>query len=397
MGQTRVAIFGSTGSIGRSALEVITHLSHRLKLVAIAAHRSVEQICAQAHRYQPSQVVLTDPVAAQTARKMLGTKFQLLTGTQGLKEVVETSNIDILIMAMTGTVGLIPVMKALTLGKRVALATKEILVAYGDIVMKTARRYEGELLPVDSELTALYQCLDGKEIKTVRRMILTASGGPFWQRGQPDDVKVSAVLNHPTWKMGKKITVDSATMMNKGLEIISAVRLFGVPFQKVATIIHPESIVHSLIEFQDSSIFAQLSTPDMRLPIHYCLTYPERLPSLVKPLRLEAISSLRFYPIPRRQFPCLALAERALRTGPLATCVLNAANEVAVQAFLQNEIAFKSIPSIIRATLNAFNAQHPKLNTQCPSLNALRKVEIWALDFARSQVNRHKRHNKNKE
>ncbi|MEO0070461.1 MAG: 1-deoxy-D-xylulose-5-phosphate reductoisomerase, partial [candidate division WOR-3 bacterium] len=304
---------------------------------------------------------------------------------------------DILIMAMTGTVGLIPVMKALTLGKRVALATKEILVAYGDIVMKTARRYEGELLPVDSELTALYQCLDGKEIKTVRRMILTASGGPFWQRGQPDDVKVSAVLNHPTWKMGKKITVDSATMMNKGLEIISAVRLFGVPFQKVATIIHPESIVHSLIEFQDSAIFAQLSTPDMRLPIHYCLTYPERLPSLVKPLRLEAISSLRFYPIPRRQFPCLALAERALRTGPLATCVLNAANEVAVQAFLQNEIAFKSIPSIIRATLNAFNAQHPKLNTQCPSLNALRKVEIWALDFARSQVNRHKRHNKNKE
>lgn len=388
----RVAVFGSTGSIGRLTLEVIAHLSGRLRLVAIAAHHSVEQIRAQVRRYHPSQVVLTDPVAAQIARKKLGPRVQVLTGTQALNEVIESADIDILVMAMTGTGGVIPVLKALTQGKRVALATKELLVAYGDMVLKTARRYRGELLPVDSELTALHQCLDGKDIKAVRRLILTASGGPFWRRGHPSDVTVSAVLRHPTWKMGEKITVDSATMMNKGFEVISAVRLFGIHPLQVATVIHPESIVHSLIEFQDSSISAQLSTPDMRLPIHYCLTYPERLPSLVKPIRLETISCLRFYPASRRQFPCLALAEKALRSGPSATCVLNAANEVAVRAFLHNEIAFGSIPSVIKATLNAHRRSTPSLTKG--NLASLRKIELWALDYARSQVNRHKRLNK---
>jgi 1-deoxy-D-xylulose-5-phosphate reductoisomerase len=256
-------------------------------------------------------------------------------------------------MAMSGTGGLLATLAALQKGKRVALATKEILVGYGEPVMRAARRYGGTVLPIDSELSAVHQCLSrevqrtkdkgqrgGPDAAGVRRVILTASGGPFWRTGLPARARVADVLKHPTWSMGRKITVDSATLMNKGLEVIETCRLFGLGPEQVETVIHPQSIVHSLVEFNDGSVLAQLSHPDMRLPLQYCLTWPERLPSLVRPLTLHEVGRLDFHFIRHSDFPCLALAYQALGSGPAATCALNAANQVAVSAFLGGRIPF---------------------------------------------------------
>ncbi len=385
MKRNRVAVFGCTGSIGRSALEVIKHLEDELQLVAIAAHHSVDQICLQAHRYQPETIILTDPAAAQKARSRLGGKYQILAGTDALNSVAASPKVDTIVMAITGTAGLNATLAALSKGKKVALATKEILVSYGEIVIRTARRFRATILPVDSELAALHQCLNGRDIKSVRRLILTASGGPFWQAGPPQDATIDNVLNHPTWKMGKKITVDSATLMNKGLEVIETVKLLGVPPDKVATVIHPESIVHSLIEFIDGSIIAQLSRPDMRLPIQYCLTYPRRLPSLVAPLELTKVKSLNFFPPNSHRFPCLKLAYQAVTYGATAPCVLNAANQVAVEAFLNRKIAFGLIPAIIKDTLNKHMKQKRRSGL---TLSLLREAEQWATDYAFNLIKR---------
>ncbi|MGQ9708211.1 MAG: 1-deoxy-D-xylulose-5-phosphate reductoisomerase [bacterium] len=383
MKKTRVAVFGSTGSIGRSALEVIAHLSDRLELVAIAAYQAVETISLQAHQHKPKIVILTDPAAAETARPKLGYRFKLLAGHEALNHIAGSPEIDLLIMAMSGTAGLVPLLRALRTGKRVALATKELLVAYGEIVMKTCRRYRGTILPIDSELAALHQCLDGRDRSTIRRLILTASGGPFWRQGPPKDAKPSLVLRHPTWRMGRKITVDSATLMNKGLEVIETVRLFNITPARVATVIHPESIVHSMVEFQDGAILAQLSNPDMRLPIQYCLTYPERLPSLVSPLPLDSFIRLSFFPVDDRCFPCLRLAYQALKKGALATCVLNAANEIAVEAFLNHKIAFATIPVIIKKTLAGCLKKN---DSKRLTLTNLRNSEIRAVAYARNLI-----------
>jgi 1-deoxy-D-xylulose-5-phosphate reductoisomerase len=383
MRKTRIAVFGSTGSIGQSALEVIAHLSDRLKLVAIAAHQSVEQISLQAQKYKPELVILTDPAAAANARSQLNRQIQILTGTKALDRIAESADIDLLIMAMSGTAGISAVLRALRTGKKVALATKEILVAYGELVMKTCRRYRGIILPIDSELAALHQCLEGRDKSTVRRLILTASGGPFWRKGLPKNPALSSVLRHPTWRMGRKITVDSATLMNKGLEVIEAARLFNIKPACIKTVIHPESIVHSMVEFQDGSILAQLSKPDMRLPIQYCLTYPQRLPSLVSPLPFDSITRLRFFPVNYEWFPCLRLAYQALAAGALATCVLNAANEIAVEAFLNRKIAFATIPVIIENTLVACLKQKRKNRL---TFAGLRNSEIRAAAYARSLI-----------
>ncbi len=379
-----VAVFGSTGSIGRSALEVINHLQHEVQLVAIAAQQSVNQICAQASRYQPETIIVSDPEAAQKVKDRLGRKYQVLAGIDALVPIAADPKIDIVIMAISGTAGLNATLTALSSGKTVALATKEILVSYGEIVARTARRFQGKILPIDSELAALHQCLAGQEIKSIRRLILTASGGPFWQNGPPKNATIDSVLKHPTWKMGKKITVDSATLMNKGLEVIETVKLFGIPPDKVATVIHPESVVHALAEFVDGSILAQLSRPDMRLPIQYCLTYPRRVPSLVAPLNLTEIKSLHFFPPDTRRFPCLQLAYEALRYGATAPCVLNAANQVAVKAFLNRKIAFELIPDIIEKTLK----EHMKKKKRARlSLSILQQAERRATDYALKLIN----------
>ncbi|MEO0050074.1 MAG: 1-deoxy-D-xylulose-5-phosphate reductoisomerase [candidate division WOR-3 bacterium] len=388
MKKTSVAIFGSTGSIGRSAVDVISHLIDRFQPFCIAAHQAVEQISLQAQRLKPRLVILTDPKAAEIARSKLGRGFKVLAGLKALADVAQSDEVDILIMAMSGTDGLIPVLKALRAGKRVALATKEILVAYGELVMRTARRYKGKILPIDSELCALHQCLDGRDIKAVRSLILTASGGPFWRKGLPEDAKLDEVLNHPTWKMGRKITVDSATLMNKGLEVIETVRLFGVKPEQVKTVIHPESIVHSMVEFVDGALLAQMSNPDMRLSIQYCLTYPERLASPVPPISFENIKPLRFFPVDLDRFPCLKLAYQALKKGPGATCVLNAANEIAVAAFLNHKIAFGKIPVIIAKTLKEHLRQK---KARVSTLRALRKTENWAKGYALNLIERHRK------
>ncbi len=381
----RIAVFGSTGSIGQATLQVIEHLPDKLQLVAIAAHQTVPEICHQVRRYRPRYVVLTDPAASERAQLKLGKSCKIQTGVDVLSDIARSDEVDTIVMAMSGTAGIDAVITALKAGKTVALATKEILVSYGNLVTAIARKYHAQILPIDSELAALHQCLNGRDLGTVRRLILTASGGPFWQKGPPHDARTETVLRHPVWKMGKKITVDSATLMNKGLEVIETVRLFGIKPEQVTTLVHPESIVHSLAEFKDGSLLAQLSHPDMRLPIQYCLTYPDRLPSLVQPLQLEEIQHLHFFPTDFRRFPCLKLAYEALTAGPTATCVLNAANEIVVNAFLANKIAFGSIPSIIKKTLKKF--MRLKQNTR-PTLATLRRAEKWAIDYSQALIER---------
>ncbi|MGB9742518.1 MAG: 1-deoxy-D-xylulose-5-phosphate reductoisomerase [bacterium] len=382
MSKIRVAVFGSTGSVGRSALEVIAHLSARLKLVAIACQRSVAVVCAQAERYRVPVVGVSDPEAGAAVQKQLGRKYQVLAGYQGLEEYSRVGDYDLLVMAMAGTGGLDVVLNALRRGKRVALASKELLVAYGEAIMGICRRYRAAILPVDSELAAIHQCLDNRGVANVRRVILTASGGPFWRQGPPPDASRAQVLRHPTWRMGRKITVDSATLMNKGLEVIETVRLFGLKPEQVETVIHPESIVHSMVEFRDGSILAQLSVPDMRLPIQYALTYPERLDSLVSPLSFERCRELRFVPVERHRFPCLDLAYQALQAGSAGTTALNAANEVAVNAFLAGKIAFGMIPDIIKSALEIFAPKKPKKY----QLSELRQLEARVTDFARAVI-----------
>jgi 1-deoxy-D-xylulose-5-phosphate reductoisomerase len=282
---------------------------------------------------------------------------------------------------MSGTIGLLPTLAALEAGKRVAIATKEILVGFGEHVMRTAAISDAVVLPVDSELCAIHQCLAGRPGREIRRVLLTASGGPFRRKGPPTRATVAQVLKHPTWNMGDKITVDSATMMNKGLETIETARLFSLKSNQIDAVIHPGSIVHSLLEFVDGSTMAQLSHPDMRLPIQYCLTFPDRLPSPVRELNLAEVSKLEFQPIPRGRFPCYDLALRASRQGGAMPCVLNAANQVAVESFLADRIVFGSIPSIIDRTMRAYRRQ-AKAGPKRLTVRSLLNAESWATDYA---------------
>lgn len=386
MKRQRVAVFGSTGSIGRSALDCLARLRERFQVVALAANRSVDLLCEQAVEFHPRWVLLSDPCSAEEARRRLGNRLQVGVGQEALSKVVGSGRVDILIMAMSGTAGLDSVMAALRNGKRVALATKEILVAYGIPVLRAARRWNAELLPIDSELAALHQCLAHRPVRTVRRVLLTASGGPFWSKSAGANAKIADVLRHPTWSMGPKITVDSATLANKGLEVIETVRLFGFAADQVETIIHPQSTVHALVEFADGSVIAQLSVPDMRLAIQYCLTYPDRLPSPVQFLSLPAVGRLEFYATDLRRFPCLELAYKALRSGPAGPCAFNAANEVAVRAFLDGRIEFGAIPHIIGSVLSRLSRSEQ--NCSRATISRLKQVEAEATRYASRLVER---------
>ena len=383
MRKRRVAILGSTGSIGRSTIDVVRRLGDRFEVHALAARVSSRRLTGQARRLRPARIVTTDRRACQRARKALGREFSVEWGLEPLIDIARSPKVDILVMAMSGTMGLLPVVAALEKGKRVAIATKEILVAYGQRVMALAGRHGGEVLPVDSELAAIHQCLRSGNSKEVKRVVLTASGGPFRDRKIPARATVRQVLDHPTWQMGRKITVDSATLMNKGLEAIETSRLFGLDPHQVEAVVHPQSIVHSFVEFADGSVIAQLSDPDMRLPIQYALCYPDRLPSPIRPLNLLKTGSLDFAPIDTKRFPCYDLARSALRSGPQATCALNAANERAVRAFLAGRIVFHDIPAIIRTTLKVQSSRGPKN----PTIAKLMDIESSALSTAEALVN----------
>ena len=370
-----LAILGSTGSVGRSTLAVVEAHPSRLRVGALAAGENAELLAEQVARFRPDEVAMATPAAVGRLRAMSGTLPSAVgEGADGLVAVATHPAADIVVCASAGTAALDAVLAAIEAGKTIAIANKEILVMAGALVTEAARRRGVAVLPVDSEHNAIHQCLHGRAPEEVCRLILTASGGPFRDHSieSLENVKPDAALQHPTWRMGQKITIDSATMMNKGLEVIEARWLFGVPAERIDVIIHPQSIVHSLVEFVDGSVIAQLGVTDMRLPIQYACSYPERWDTSLPSLDLAAAGRLEFEPPAHDRFPCLGLAYRALRTGGAAPTVLNAANEVAVEAFLAGQLSFTAIPQVIERVLD----QHPA--EEVSSLAVVRRADAWA-------------------
>ena len=340
-----VTILGSTGSIGRQSLEVIAALG--MEAVALAANSSVKRMEEQARQYKPKLAVLADEKAAADLRvRLADTNVQVLGGLGGLLEAAVIPSADTAIASLVGMAGLRPTLAAIREGKRIALANKETLVCAGPLVLEEARDYGAKILPVDSEHSALFQCLEGHDRREVKRLILTCSGGPFYGKAQEElaHITVEEALRHPNWSMGAKITVDSATLMNKGLEVIEAMHLYRVPVEKISVVIHRESIIHSLVEYCDNAVLAQMGAPDMRLPIQYALTWPNRAASqAVTPLDLWNCGPLTFGSPDLDTFRCLALALEAAKTGGTAGAILNGANEGAVARFLAGEIGFLDI------------------------------------------------------
>ncbi len=352
-----ISILGSTGSIGVQALDVIASQGGRYAVKALGAGRNIRLLKKQIEIFRPRLVAVYDEEHAHRLRELSGsgTGTAIVHGPQGYCEVASLPESDLVISSMVGAAGLIPTLAAIEAGKNVALANKETLVMAGELVMAAAKRKGVMILPIDSEHSAVFQCLQGQRREALKRIILTASGGPFyaWAQDALRDVKPVQALRHPNWKMGKKITIDSASMMNKGLEIIEARWLFDVPVDQIEVVVHPQSIVHSFVEYWDGSVIAQLGKPDMRIPIAYALSWPERLPREGPFMDFRAPSTLEFRSPDEEKFPCLALACSAVKTGGTMPAVLNGANEVAVQAFLDEEIRFIHIASVIKSVMNA--------------------------------------------
>ncbi|MBV8384769.1 MAG: 1-deoxy-D-xylulose-5-phosphate reductoisomerase [Planctomycetaceae bacterium] len=373
---TSVVILGSTGSIGQSALSVIAHDGGaRLRARGLSAHSNREVLVEQARTFRPRFITLTDPEAAASVDGQLrGIGVEMLSGTDGLVRMVQDPETDRVLNAIVGAAGLRGTWAALEAGKVVALANKETLVVAGPLVMDLARRRGGTLLPVDSEHSAIFQALRSGTAREVRRVVLTSSGGPFRGRSRRElqDVSPAEALRHPTWRMGPKISIDSATLMNKALEVVEARWLFGLEPDQIEVVVHPESVVHSMVEFVDGSILAQLSPPDMRLPIQYALTYPDRVAGACLRLDLSRAFGLTFEPPDRETFPCLDLGFEVMRRGGTAGAALNAANEAAVARFLDGTIGFLDIPRACRAALD----HHPYDSR--PTLEDLWKVDAWA-------------------
>ena len=354
-----ISILGSTGSIGRQTLSVAEHLG--VRVCALTANGNVDRIEEQARKFQPKLCVMMDPEAADELKKRLsGTGIAVRSGMNGLIEAASMDEAETVITAVMGMVGLRPTLAAIQAKKRIGLANKETLVCAGELVMAAAEQYGAEIVPVDSEHSAIFQCLMGcRDRSEIKRLILTASGGPFYGKtfAELESIKKEDAFKHPTWTMGQKITIDSATMMNKGLEVIEAMRLYHLPLSQVDVVIHPGSIVHSLVEFCDGAIMAQLGVPDMRIPIQLALTYPNRLPSPAKPLDLLSCGPLNFLPPDQENFPCLKYAKEAVTTGGTACAILNGANEAAVGMFLKDEIGFNDIPRKVRHALDTVAVQ----------------------------------------
>ena len=354
-----ISILGSTGSIGRQTLSVAEHLG--VQVCALTANGNVDRIEEQARKFQPKLCVMMDPEASDELKKRLsGTGIAVRSGMDGLIEAASMDEAETVITAVMGMVGLRPTLAAIQAKKRIGLANKETLVCAGELVMAAAEQYGAEIVPVDSEHSAIFQCLMGcRDRNEIHRLILTASGGPFYGKtfSELESIKKEDAFKHPTWTMGQKITIDSATMMNKGLEVIEAMRLYHLPLSQVDVVIHPGSIVHSLVEFCDGAIMAQLGVPDMRIPIQLALTYPNRLPSPAKPLDLLSCGPLNFLPPDQENFPCLKYAKEAVTTGGTACAILNGANEAAVGMFLKDEIGFNDIPRKVRHALDTVPVQ----------------------------------------
>jgi len=370
-----IAVLGSTGSIGRSALEVISASQGALRAIILVARSNTQLLLQQAQEQRPRLVIVTDPKAAAAhSWRDLPPETELRVGYEAVLEAVSADDVDMVLSAFVGIAGLRATWAALEAGKTVALANKESLVVAGPLITQLARKRKAQILPVDSEHSAIFQALHGGQEREVRRIILTASGGPFRSRRLTElaSVTVEEALAHPTWKMGKKITVDSATLMNKALEIIEARWLFGVEADQITVVIHPQSIVHSMVEFVDGSVIAQLSPPDMRLPIQYALYFPERRPGIARKIDWATAMDLRFEPPDLERFPAIRLGLEAARMGGTAGAVLNAANEAAVECFLQGRLRFDQIVPVCAKVLEA----HPF--DPSPDLDAIFGLDAWA-------------------
>ncbi|MBS4027272.1 MAG: 1-deoxy-D-xylulose-5-phosphate reductoisomerase [Ignavibacteriales bacterium] len=356
-----LAILGSTGSIGKNTLEIAARTPSAFRVQYLTAHTNLDLLREQIELFSPQGIVVADECSASVMKKIYDSSLEIFFGEEGLCQVASRDDVDIVVNSLVGFAGLVPTIKAIERGKTVALANKETLVVAGEIITSLVQKHRATIIPIDSEHSAIFQCLVGEDASTVSKIILTASGGPFFRLRKEDleNVTLEEALQHPNWSMGKKITIDSATMMNKGLEVIEAHWLFNLPLEKIEVIIHPQSIIHSMVEFVDGSVKAQLGIPDMKLPIHYALNYPERKPLSFPRANFPQLRELTFYEPDEEKYECLSLAYRALETGGIAPTILNAANEVAVQLFLENKIRFLDIPALIKAAM--------ELSTPLPS------------------------------
>ncbi len=386
MSKKALSILGSTGSIGVSTLDVVRQFPDRFEVVALACGRNIDLLLQQIEVFQPALVAVLNQDLAnrlQQGFRLNGHHPEIVFGREGYERVATHPKSQMLVSAMVGAAGLLPTLAAIKAGKELALANKETLVIAGELVMQLAKQQGTKILPVDSEHSAIFQALEGNHREALKRILLTASGGPFFDKS-PDElagVTPQAALRHPNWSMGKKITIDSATLMNKGLEVIEAHWLFGVPVEQIVIHIHPESIVHSMVEYIDGSVIAQMGIPDMKIPISYALAYPERLPVKAPPLDLFRLRNLNFYPPDEEKFPCLRLAYEACRTGSTLPAVLNAANEVAVDAFLNGLVTFLEIPQIIERVM----ASHQIAASL--TLETVLGADRWAREKADEVVN----------
>lgn len=382
----RVVILGATGSIGESALKVARDIPDRMEIVGLAANSNAEKLAAAANETRAQSVCLVDETKLNILTRELEYKPRILGGQEGLLEIARLPNAEMVLVAIVGTGGLRPALAAIEAGKDLAVASKEILVMAGEIVMREASDNDINVLPVDSEHNAVFQCLEGKSSSDVRRIILTASGGPFRElpRKDFDSITPEQALKHPTWNMGPKITIDSATLFNKGLEMIEAHWLFGVEMQRVEVVIHPQSIVHSMVEFADGSTLAQLSYSNMCFPIQYAVTWPDRVSNSLPPLDFSKLSRLEFFTPRYEDFPALNLARRAGETGGTLPSVMNAANEVAVAGFLERQVRFPDIWQIVEEVMNRHTS------VAHPNLDAILQADQWARKEARGMLDRYR-------
>ena len=378
----KVLVLGSTGSIGINTLNVIRNFPHKFIVTALTVNTKIDLLEEQIYEFHPPIAVVKDKELASKLKNRISGKCEILSGIEGLICAAANCDYDILIGAMVGFAGLAPTIEAIKRGKRIALANKETLVVGGELVTELCRKHNAEIIPIDSEHSAIFQCLVGEKSNEVEKLILTASGGPFLNKNKNDldKVTVKEALKHPNWKMGNKITIDSASLMNKGLEVIEAHWLFGFPKKKIEVVIHPQSIIHSMVEFVDGSIKAQLGLPDMKLPIQYALTYPERLPNDLSKTSLPQIGTLSFYAPDIDKFECLKIAYDVLDSEGTASCILNAANEVAVERFLNGDIGFSRIPGMISKALDKIE------NHRSPDIETIFECDKLTREFVRSLV-----------
>ena len=382
----RISILGSTGSIGKQTLDVVRQHKDKFEVVAISANSSVDLLLEQIKEFKPKYVAVYDELSAIKLKSMIPSdiNIEVLSGMEGLKAISSLPEIDVLLTAIVGMIGLVPTLEAIRNGKDIALANKETLVCAGNLVMNEAKKYGVSILPVDSEHSAIFQSLNGEKNKEIEKIILTASGGPFRGKKKEDllNVTKNQALKHPNWSMGRKISIDSSTLMNKGLEVIEAKWLFDVEHNQIDVVVHPQSIIHSMVQFIDSSVIAQLGCPDMRLPIQYALSYSDRIECDFERLNLAKIATLTFEEPDMDTFPCLKLAYDTLKMGGTYSAVLNSANEVLVNEFLEDKIGFYDIPYYIEKTLEAHNSISE------PTVEDILEIDRWTREFVIKSISK---------